>query len=183
MANKYVRVIFLLIMIIVGFGSVLGWLRYEEDKNFMSELLLHKSISKDDIIDTRAGKVIYKSMGSGMAKIEHVEMDINEEEMNELISWFNSVPANSVHEVGSIEGSVNAGIVLNMRSGFEIRIQYNSSNIYVTRNDIKGKGISIKYIIEHDHIREFFEDLTNGFYFGQDKPPMLLKMINYHPIL
>ncbi|WP_223068424.1 hypothetical protein [Paenibacillus caui] len=169
MANKYVRAFFLLIMIMVALGSVFGWLKYKEDKNFMNELLLHKPISKKDIKDTRAGKVIYKSMGSGMAKAEHVEIDINEEEMNKLISWFNSVPVNSVHEVGSVEGSIIAGIVLDMRSGSEIRIQYNSNNIYVTRNDIKGKGIYIKYIIEHEYIRKFFEDLTKEYYFGKDK--------------
>ncbi|AJY76187.1 hypothetical protein [Paenibacillus beijingensis] len=169
MANKYLRVSFLLIMIIVALGSVFGWLKYKENKNFMIELLLHKPISKNDIKDTKASKVIYKSMGSGMAKVEHVEINITEEEINKLISWFNSVPVNSVHEVGSVEGSIIAGIVLDMRSGSEVRIQYNSINIYVTRNDIKGKGIYIKYIIEHDYIREFFEGLTKGYYFGRDK--------------
>ncbi|KGX90152.1 hypothetical protein [Pontibacillus marinus] len=138
------------IALILGF---LWWHQYKEDKAFMDSLLLHQPIERDQVQIAR------------MWEANKSEEIIQNEELNEIISWFNDYPPNKIEEQSRVDrtsqnSNIKAEINIALKSGYKIKILFVSrDSIYVTRTDIKG-GMQITYSFLDDapKLERYFEE-------------------------
>ncbi|GIP32994.1 hypothetical protein [Paenibacillus sp. J2TS4] len=72
-----------------------------------------------------------------------------------------SVSADGIREVQQVNPALSAGIVFNLKSSAEVRIQYDKEDVYVTRTDKTGQK---KYIVESAVLKEFFDNKLKLFH-------------------
>lgn len=157
------RTLIVLILVIGAVYFVLG-----DMNGFMSKSNLNKEIQVKQISSTEMSKARYTRKGSG-AYIDWIDVELNQDEINNIVNWINSVPDSDRIALNQIPSntSISAGIVFRLKTGREIRIQYDLEKIYITRTDIwTGQMI---YTIDQENLRDFFDQQLKGFYFGEDK--------------
>ncbi|XEC95795.1 hypothetical protein AB6A23_04280 [Paenibacillus tarimensis] len=120
------------------------------DKPGEESVPLHKVIASEDVEKVRMGVMVYHE-----PRIEAVDIDLTDQEINEIRSFYNSVPADRMKEVQEVNPALVAGIVFNLKSNAEVRIQYDKKDVYVTRTDKTGQE---KYIVEFPELKSFFEN-------------------------
>jgi hypothetical protein len=112
-------------------------------------IILHKELAADEIIKVSMSMWVYGS------RVEQANVGLNQTEINQLRSWFNLVPADRVKKVENINPNLIAGIVFDLNSNAEVRIQYDKKDIYVTRTDKTGQK---KYVVEYPELKSFFDN-------------------------
>ncbi|WP_456290049.1 hypothetical protein M1D70_13000 [Paenibacillus sp. AK002] len=134
----------------------------------MSKSNLNKEIQVKQISSTEMSKALYTRKGSG-AYIDWIDVELNQDEINNIVNWINSVPESDRVALKQIPAntSISAGIVFKLKPGREIRIQYDLEKIYITRTDIWTRQMI--YTIDQENLRDFFDQQLKGFYFGEDK--------------
>jgi molybdopterin-biosynthesis enzyme MoeA-like protein len=113
---------------------------------------LHKTISADEIVKVSMGKWVYGDVG-----VEHVEVELSPEDMNNVRTWFNSVPDDRIQEVGYVNPNLAAGIVFELKSNAEVRIQYDNNDVYVTRTEPKLDS-QVMYVVDYAELKSFFDE-------------------------
>lgn len=136
--------------------------------NYMSKTKLNKEILVHQISSTDMSKAQYTRKGSG-AFIDWIRVNLNQNEINNVVNWINSVSDSDIIELKQIPSntSISAGIVFRLKNRKEIRIQYDLEKIYITRTDIRTG--QVVYTINQDDLKSFFDKQLKGFYFGEDK--------------
>lgn len=157
------RTLIVLILVIGAVYFVLG-----DMNGFMSKSNLNKEIQVKQISSTEMSKARYTRKGSG-AYIDWIDVELNQDEINNIVNWINSVPESDRVALNQIPAntSISAGIVFKLKTGKEIRIQYDLEKIYITRTDIWTRQMI--YTIDQENLRDFFDQQLKGFYFGEDK--------------
>lgn len=157
------RTLLVLILVIGAVYFVLG-----DMNGFMSKSNLNKEIQVKQISSTEMSKALYTRKGSG-AYIDWIDVELNQDEINNIVNWINSVPESDRVALNQIPAntSISAGIVFKLKAGREIRIQYDLEKIYITRTDIWTRQMI--YTIDQENLRDFFDQQLKGFYFGEDK--------------
>lgn len=157
------RTLLVLILVIGAVYFVLG-----DMNGFMSKSNLNKEIQVKQISSTEMSKALYTRKGSG-AYIDWIDVELNQDEINNIVNWINSVPESDRVALNQIPAntSISAGIVFKLKAGKEIRIQYDLEKIYITRTDIWTRQMI--YTIDQENLRDFFDQQLKGFYFGEDK--------------
>lgn len=157
------RTLIVLILVIGAVYFVLG-----DMNGFMSKSNLNKEIQVKQISSTEMSKARYTRKGSG-AYIDWIDVELNQDEINNIVNWINSVPESDRVVLNQIPAntSISAGIVFKLKAGREIRIQYDLEKIYITRTDIWTRQMI--YTIDQENLRDFFDQQLKGFYFGEDK--------------
>lgn len=136
--------------------------------NFMSKSKLNKEIQVKQISSTEMSKAQYIRKGSG-AFIDWIRVELNQNEINNIVNWINSVPDSDIIELIQIPSntSISTGIVFRLKTRKEIRIQFDLEKIYITRTDIRTGQVI--YTINQEDLKNFFDKQLKGFYFGEDK--------------
>lgn len=157
------RTLLVLILVIGAVYFVLG-----DMNGFMSKSNLNKEIQVKLISSTEMSKARYTRKGSG-AYIDWIDVELNQDEINNIVNWINSVPDSDRIALKQIPSntSISAGIVFKLKAGKEIRIQYDLEKIYITKTDIWTRQMI--YTIDQENLRDFFDQQLKGFYFGEDK--------------
>jgi hypothetical protein len=161
--QKHKRTFIILILVVGILYFVLG-----DMNNFMSKSKLNKEIQVKQISSTEMSKALYTRNESG-AFIDWIEVKLNQDDINNIVNWINSVPDSDIIELKQIPSntSISTGIVFRLKNRKEIRIQYDLERIYITRTDIKTGQVI--YTITQENLRDFFDKQLKGFYFGEDK--------------
>ncbi|MCQ4088403.1 hypothetical protein [Saccharibacillus sp. JS10] len=95
------------------------------------------------------------------AQIYFIDVELQQEQIEAIVNWMNSTPAHAITIRDHTPSDIVAGIVFRLSSNKEVRIQYDSENIYVTRTDLKSEGV--RYSIEQHQIKDFFDQqLSNS---------------------
>jgi hypothetical protein len=113
-------------------------------------MILHKEIAADEIIKVSMSEWVY-----GGSRVQQANVDLNQTEINQLRSLFNSVPEDRVKEVQIVNPNLIAGIVFDLKSNAEVRVQYDKKDVYVTRTDKTGQK---KYVVEYPELKNFFDN-------------------------
>ncbi|MCR8656701.1 hypothetical protein [Paenibacillus endoradicis] len=140
---------------------------FDLNNEYTVKHILDKEIQLKQISKTEMSKRVYSKTG-GIGYVSTEEIILNEEEIKNIIYWINPVSESEVTELKQIPNntSISAGIIIGLEANKEIRIQYDLEKIYITRTDIKGKGIL--YTIDKKELKSFFNEKLKGFYFGED---------------
>ncbi|WP_150268678.1 hypothetical protein [Paenibacillus tepidiphilus] len=128
----------------LGSGSLISQLMYEPEIDW-------EQIAADDIAS--AAMWIY----SGAADVDNRYIELNQQEMDQLRSMFNSVPESKITEVPYAERDLAADIVFLMKSNehLSIRMKYRDGNIFV---EITNKRSQKEYSIQSAGLVRFFEE-------------------------
>lgn len=136
--------------------------------SFMSKSKLNKEIQVKQISSTEMCKAQYTRKGPA-AYIDWIRVELDQNEINNIVNWVNSVPDSDIIELKQIPSntSISAGIVFRLKTRKEIRIQYDLEKIYITRTNIRTGQVI--YTIKQEGLKNFFDKQLKGFYFGEDK--------------
>ncbi|RAP78453.1 hypothetical protein [Paenibacillus montanisoli] len=140
---------------IVLLGLVLLFL-YDREESIEEPVIPHKEIASNEVVNV---KMTIGFQDGPTWKWKNVTL--SELEVNEILSWFNSVPENEITEVENYTSALVAGIGIELKSNYEIRIQYDQKNVYVTRNDVKSGNALTKYILNGSELNDFFDKKMN----------------------
>lgn len=110
---------------------------------------LHKAIASEDVAEVKMAEWVLDG-----ATWKQKDVDLNQEEINQIRSLFNSVPADRIRNVQEVNPNLHAGIVFGLKQNSEVRIQYDKKDVYVTRT---GRTGQVKYIVDYPEIKQFFD--------------------------
>ncbi|WP_027091180.1 hypothetical protein [Cohnella thermotolerans] len=140
---------------IVTFGLLLLFL-YNREKPIEGPAILNKEIASNEVVKVNMTKWILDGV-----TWKQEDVNLSQEEINQIRSWINSVPTNRIREVQVVNPNISAGIVFELKSNAEIRIQYDKKDIYITRNDLNSDYKQTKYVVEGTQLNDFFENKMN----------------------
>ncbi|MGP4038532.1 hypothetical protein ACTWP4_01290 [Gracilibacillus sp. D59] len=86
---------------------------------------------------------------------DNVGVELTQDEINQVLDLYNSVPEERISEVKQVPSDLKAGITFDLKKETEIRIQYDGEKIYKTYSDKKGQK---KYVIDYPELNTFFDN-------------------------
>ncbi|MCS7463654.1 hypothetical protein N0M98_26465 [Paenibacillus doosanensis] len=136
---------------IVAIALILGIMFFKPLQQPEEEAaMLHKTIESDEVKNVRMGVVVLKG-----TTFQQQDAGLSKQEADQFRTLFNAVPADKVREVQQVNPAIVAGVVFDLQSNTEVRIQYDDKEIYVTRTDKRGQK---KYIVDDPEMKEFFDE-------------------------
>ena len=139
------------IMLITGCSSQS---KAVSDNKTVNKNLLLQPVSSSQIEKIRTSKMDYEKPRE--ATIKNIDLTLTENQTNEIIDWYNSIPENRITKIDEIDGSIKLGIVIDLDNKAELRIQYISAgDIFVTISNPEIK----KYKIDMPEIKPLFNKL------------------------
>lgn len=142
--NKTILGLIALYMIFLTF-VLFSFLSDHSDEKFMQDLSLHQMIDEKQIESIKMSKVILIN-----STYKHADVYLTNEQKQKIIYIFNSIPRESINSIKPINPSISLGIVIRLKNGSEIRIQYDKKNILVTRSEVI-------YTVEDIKLKELFD--------------------------
>ncbi|MEJ8302724.1 hypothetical protein [Saccharibacillus sacchari] len=139
--------------------------------------IVKSQVSTKQITNTEMGRSVY-SQKNGIAFIEFEDIPLDQQQINNIIGWINDAPESAITLMDDIPSNISAGIVFTVKPNKEVRIQYDLDQVYVTRTDVNRDGL--RYSIEQEELKNFFDEKLQGFYFGADTVPDHLKFEGVH---
>jgi hypothetical protein len=143
--KKTIIVMFAMFMIFIAF-LLFSFLTDDSNEKFMQELSLHQKIDEQQIESTRMSKVVLVN-----STYKHIDIDLSKEQIQRIITIFNSISPKSINSIDAINSSISSGIVIRLKNRSEVRIHYDKRNIYVSRPELK-------YIIEDIELKKIFDN-------------------------
>ncbi|MGG4146360.1 hypothetical protein ABEW34_24955 [Paenibacillus algorifonticola] len=156
MAVSTKRFAILVSIIVIVVIAVFSWIKLIQYTWEDSRTVIHKTITEIDILNVKATTVTYVRNGESV-KVENHEIALTQEEIHQLIQLFNNVQENRVFAVPSVKSNIVLGILITMVDRTQVRIQYDSTDVYVTRTDKS----STTYKVEQEELKSFIEELKN----------------------
>ncbi|WP_223070458.1 hypothetical protein [Paenibacillus caui] len=156
MKTKTIRVLIFSVLSLVSI-ILISYILYNNFKDNVSNTSILRPIAQEDITTVTAEKVTY-TRNEKLLKINKIKLKLDQQEISELIRLYNSVPVNRIYNVNSISGSISFGVTLLLQDKSEIRIQYNSKDIFVTTT---SNSNSKKYKIDQPEMIVFINKLLN----------------------
>ena len=144
-----------IILGIVILGLVLLFL-YDREKSIEEPVILHKEIAANEVVKVNMTKWVLDGV-----TWKQKDVELNQQEVNQIRSWFNSVPTNMIREVQNVNPNLSAGIMFEIKSNAKVLIQYDKKDIYVTRNDLKSDYSQTKYVVDGSELNDFFDNKLN----------------------
>jgi len=141
------RRLYISVSIVVIVITILWWLQYEQDKEFMDSLLLHQPIEISQV------DAIYLWENGA------VKRKVTIDEYIKVVEWFNEYEPNRVSEEKVPPPS--AKVVVDMKEGDTITINYVDGKIFVNRTDVGAGGLEYVFIDDARRLEEFFKELIN----------------------
>lgn len=153
--NRFLHLISLIIAIALITGCSLQTKAVGDNKlTAVDGNKLLQPVSSGQIEKIRAAKMVFEKPGD--ATIKSIDLTLAENQTNEIIKWYNSIPENRVMKIDDIEGSIKLGVVFELHNNKGLRIQYSSAgDIFVT---VSQPEIT-KYKIEMPEIKPLFDQL------------------------
>lgn len=141
------RRFYISVSIVVIVIAILWWLQYEQDKEFMDSLLLHQPI-----VISQVDAIHLSEDGTDKRKVTI-------DEYIKVVEWFNEYEPNRV----SVEKvpPPNAQVVVDMKEGETITINYVDGKIYINRTDVGFEGIEYVFLEDAPKLEGFFKELIN----------------------
>lgn len=125
------------------------WQQYQQDKAFMDSLKLHQPIELTEVTEVYVWKSIEDPKGLIKGEEEKVIKGFNDAEPGKEKGDFYDLPT---HE---------AGIIIKLKSGYEINIYYVEGMIDVTRTDVKPKMKITYRLNDAPVLNDYFEKLLD----------------------
>ncbi|MBM7569927.1 hypothetical protein [Aquibacillus albus] len=86
---------------------------------------------------------------------DNVNVELSKEEINHLLKLYNETPEDRITEVEQVPPDLKAGVMIEMKTGTIIRIQYDGEDIYNTITNETGQRM---YVIDYPELNSFFDN-------------------------
>ncbi|WP_342552370.1 hypothetical protein [Paenibacillus sp. FSL R7-0652] len=124
---------------------------------------IHTPLSSAEVVRADTSKAVYTKIGGG-AHIRFDDAVLNEEDISRVVHWLNEAPGLAKTPVDRIDGSIHMGIALRLKHHTGVTIQYNGSQIYVTKNGRFNQ--TSRYALHHPELKNYLDEELEGTYFG-----------------